>query len=149
MTPIGLARMIAKLSEGGDITRRFEKELFVRGWWSYEREKKKYSSQKAHWIGWLSEYSSTGYYNRKNKAVRSAEIVYNRIGCPPMLLWLCEASRVSPRQIRSAMRAALLVGSNYRRQCKEIRKIIPWSIVEPSLQRSIKSVLRAAGRTAT
>jgi IS5 family transposase len=27
-------------------------------------------------------------YGRKNRKISSAEIVYNRINCPPMLLWL-------------------------------------------------------------
>src|ERR1035437_4601953 len=29
---------------------------------------------------------------RKNRKISSAEIVYNRINCPPMLLWLAEAA---------------------------------------------------------
>ena len=139
MTPIGLARKIGKLPETGRITRRFERELFLRGLWDYETENKKYSSQKAHWLGWLSEYGSAGYYGRKNKTVRSAEVVYNRIGCPPMLLWLCEASKVPSRRVRLAMHTALAVKPDFRRQCAEIRNIIPWSIVELSLSKAVKS----------
>jgi hypothetical protein len=150
MTPVGLTRKIARLPEAGAITFRFERELFRRGLWNYERERKKYLSQKMHWIGWLSDYGTAGYYNRKNKRVRSAEVIYKRIGCPPMLLWLCEASKVPARELRLAMNAALAVGPNYRRQCAEIRKIIPWPIVESKLCKATKPQPRArsSGRPA-
>jgi hypothetical protein len=135
MTPIGLARKIAKLPERTPITHRFEGILSERGLWSPEREKKKYPSQKQHWLGWLSEYGSRGFYSRKNLAVRSAEVVYNRIGCPPMLLWLIEAARVPKRQVRLAMGAALSATSSYARQCAAIRKNVPWSIIEQQLRK--------------
>jgi hypothetical protein len=136
VTPVGLARKIARLQEAAAITSSFEIQLFERGIWDYARERRKYSSQKEHWIGWLSEYGTAGRYNRKNKRVRSAEVVYKRIGCPPMLLWLCEASKVTRRQVHSAMRAALTAGPNYRQQCAAIRAIVPWPDVESALSKS-------------
>jgi hypothetical protein len=136
MTPLGLARKISKLSECVPITSSFENALTAQGNWNPEREKKKYSSQKQHWKGWLSEYGSGGYYNRKNQAVRSVEVVYNRIGCPPMLLWLIEASGVQRRLVRAAMRSALLATPSYASQCSKIRKTVPWSMVEERLQKS-------------
>lgn len=134
MTPLGLTRKIGKLSERADITRRFEKILTERSLWDPEREKKKYPSQKQHWLGWLSEYGSEGYYNRKNKTVRSAELVYNRIGCPPMLLWLIEASGVQKRLVVTAMHSALSVTPSYASQCSAIRKAVSWSMVEERLR---------------
>jgi hypothetical protein len=130
MTPLGLARKISKLPECVPITRRFENVLTERGIWNPERERKKYPSQKQHWKGWLSEYRSGGYYNRKNQAVLSAEIVYNRIGCPPMLLWLIEASGVQRRLVLAAMRSALLAMPSYASQCSRIRQTVPWSVIE-------------------
>jgi hypothetical protein len=133
MTPLGLARKLSKFPECTPITHSFENALSARGNWNPERERKKYSSQKQHWKGWLSEYGSAGHYNRKNRAVRSAEVVYNRIVCPPMLLWLIEASGVQKRRVRAAMRSALSATPSYARQCSKIRKTVPWSIVEERL----------------
>jgi hypothetical protein len=134
MTPIGLARKISRLGARSVATAEFERELYLRGLWNFERERKKYSSQKEHWLNWLSQYGTAGYYGRKNHKVRSAETVYNRIGCPPMLLWLAEAVGVSKRQIQSAKQSALSVTPSYARQCSAIRKVIPWGVVSRHLR---------------
>jgi hypothetical protein len=68
MTSVGLARKIARLPEAGAITLRFERKLFRRWLWNYERERKKYSSQKTHWIRWLSEYGTAGVLQSKEQA---------------------------------------------------------------------------------
>jgi hypothetical protein len=142
MTPLGLARKIGKLPERAAITRSFEDVLTARGIWNPEREKKKYSSQKQHWLGWLSQYGSAGYYNRKNQAVRSAEVVYNRIVCPPMLLWLIEASGVPKRLVLAAMHSALSAAPSYASQCSAIRQTVRWQIVEKRLQGAAAQVAR-------
>jgi hypothetical protein len=130
MTRLELARRIKKYSERAPITRSFEIELTARGLWDPEREKKKYPSQKMHWLGWLSEYGGAGAFNRKNRGVRSAEIVYNRIVCPPMVLWLTETAGVPKRQVKLAMQSALFVAPSFARQCAAMRKIISWSTLE-------------------
>jgi hypothetical protein len=135
MTPRGLARKISKLPERAPITHSFENVLTARGIWNPERERKKYSSQKKHWEGWLSEYSGGGYYDRKNRAVRSAEVVYNRVNCPPMLLWLIEASGVRKAVVLAAKRCALLAPPSYPSQCSRIRQAAPWSMVEMRLRK--------------
>lgn len=51
-----------------------------------------YSSQKKHWLGWLSQYPWG----------KSAEFVYNHLKCAPMLAWLAEATGVSKVELTSA-----------------------------------------------
>jgi hypothetical protein len=65
MTPLGLARKITKLRARSPITNNFERALFAANLLDEVREKIKYSSQKQHWIGWLSEYHGPKYYGRK------------------------------------------------------------------------------------
>lgn len=91
MTPHRLAAKIRKLREQAPITTRFERILAGRGTWNSGRAW--YTSQKEHWLGWLAEYHGPGYYGRKNSD-RSAEVIYNHIACPPMALWLAEASGI-------------------------------------------------------
>ena|SRR5664280_3066239 len=135
MTPIGLARKIAKLRKQAKITAEFERELTSLGAWNPKREIKKYSSQKEHWHKWLSQYKGPGYYGRKDHEVTAAETVYNRIGCPPMLLWLAETAGAPKRQIRVAMQSALSVAPSYARQCAAIRRAIPWEVIEFRLRK--------------
>jgi hypothetical protein len=134
MTPLGLARKIVKLPERGVVTAEFERKLTSIGAWDPERESKKYPSQKEHWLRWLAQYGTAGHYGRKNRKVSSAEIVYNRINCPPMLLWLAEAAGAPNRKIRAAVELALSVAPSYPRQCASIRKALPWSTVEERLR---------------
>jgi hypothetical protein len=85
MTPNRLAAKIRKLRPRLPITTEFERALAKQGTWSSRDTS--YTTQKEHWLGWLSEYNGPGYYGRKNSC-RSAEFVYNHIVCPPMVLWL-------------------------------------------------------------
>src|SRR5438105_14184772 len=103
MTPLELATKIRKLRAQVPLTAEFEGLLIRRHIWDGTRVW--YTSQKEHWLGWLGEYRGPGYYGRKNFQ-RSAEFAYNHIVCPPMLLWLCEASGVSKLRIEKARRAA-------------------------------------------
>jgi hypothetical protein len=74
MAPQQLATKIRKLRDRAPITTSFERILRRRGVWS--KEGAWYTTQKEHWLGWLSEYCGPGYYGRKNWQ-RSAEFVYN------------------------------------------------------------------------
>jgi hypothetical protein len=80
------------LKERSLITTAFEHALTKRDTWSANEVW--YKSQKEHWLGWLSEYDGPGFYGRKTNGSRSAEYAYNHIVCPPMVLWLAEASGV-------------------------------------------------------
>lgn len=48
-----------------------------------------YTTQKQHWLGWLSHYHGPGAYGRKpGLPKRAARFASNHIVCAPMLLWL-------------------------------------------------------------
>jgi hypothetical protein len=122
------------MREHPPITTGFERVLDKCGIWSLR--KFKYASQKEHWLRWLAEYDGPGYYGRKNFR-RSAEFVYNHIVCPPMVLWLGEASGVARARVADAKEAALLSGPQLQAQSAALRRIIPWEMIEIRLtQRS-------------
>jgi hypothetical protein len=132
MTPQQLAARIRKLPETAPITTEFERVLTKRGIWS--RNGVWYTTQKEHWLGWLSEYSGPGYYGRKSSR-RSAELVYNHIVRPPMVLWLGEASGVPRAIVATAKQSALSSSPNFQAQSAAIRKIIPWDLIDNRLNR--------------
>jgi len=133
MTPNQLAAKIRKLRARPPITAEFESVLERRGSWSSSRAW--YTSQKEHWLGWLSGYHGPGYYGRKNWH-RSADFVYNHIVCPPMVLWLGEASGLPKARIVEAKQAALSASPYFPAQCAAIRKTIPWKVIEVRLTKS-------------
>jgi hypothetical protein len=127
MSPQTLRRKIRKLPARPRLTTELEQALRgdqPRAVW--------YRSQKEHWLGWLREYGGPGFYGRKNWH-RSAEFVYNHICCPPMVLWLGDASGVPKATVASAKEAALRTSPNLSAQCAAIRLKIPWSVIEPRL----------------
>jgi hypothetical protein len=95
-----------------------------------------YRTQKEHWLGWLDGYRGRGAYGRKNWH-RSAEFVYNHIGCPAMLIWLAEAAGLPKEQISSAVAAALQTRSNFAGRCAALRRRIPWRDIEQHLRRIV------------
>src|SRR5712672_3308305 len=105
MTPMEFVSKIKKLKAKPLGATQYERELVARGIWSANGVW--YTSQKEHWLGWLSEYDGPGAYDRKTSVVRSAEFAYNHVVCPPMILWLGEASGVKPSLIIQAKKAAL------------------------------------------
>ncbi len=133
MTPNQLAIKIGKLRARLPITTEFKRVVERRGTWSSSRTW--YTSQKQHWRGWLSGYHGPGYYDRKNWH-RSANFVYNHILCPPMVLWLGEASGLPKARVVEAKQAALSASPNRAAQCAAIRKIIPWEMIEVRLGKS-------------
>ena len=92
----------------------------------------RYTTQKAHWLGWLGDTPGTGSYERTTPPNRGARYVYNRIIEPLMLLWLIEAADVDPEVVREAQREALcpptLAGKS-----KAIRAVVPWDVVAKAL----------------
>lgn len=99
-----------------------------------------------HWLRWLKSYNTSGHYGRKNVNVMDAKIVYNRIVCPPMLLWLPEALRVSKPLIKEAFTAASVEAKiAVPARCKAIRKIIPWEKVEEKLLETGTAKAKRAG----
>jgi hypothetical protein len=134
ITPKQLARKIAKLSVKRPITAGYERTLAIRGVWSPEGVW--YTSQKEHWLGWLSEYDGPGAYDRKTRRGRSAQFVYNHINCPPMLLWLAEAIGVPKATVLVAKRSALATCKTRGGHCAAIRGIIPWQAIEERIRQT-------------
>ncbi len=132
MTPQKLASAISKLPDTVPVTTQFSLDLKSRGTWGINRLW--YKTQKEHWLGWLKEYSGPGYYGRKAWN-RDAEFVYNHIVCPPMVLWLGEASGISAALVRKAREAALHAKPNLSAQAAAIRRVIPWGIIEDHLRK--------------
>ncbi len=91
----------------------------------------RYSTQKAHWLGWLSKKPG-GKYFRQDAPNRGAKYVYNHIMEPKMLLWLISASGLSAELVERAKEASLnnksMAGS-----CAAIRKVVTWKILEEML----------------
>lgn len=98
-----------------------------------------HASHKAHWLGWLAEYDSPGYYGRSVPRIpRSMAYIYGHIHCGPMLLWLAEAAGVDPALVEAAdLRMRQLVKRGLSHSCPQIgisvRQVIPWRLVETAL----------------
>lgn len=133
MAPRTLRSWISKFPSNPPITTAFERALGEVSTWN--RTKVWYSSQKEHWLAWLREYNGPGCYDRKVWE-RSAEFVYNHIVCPPMVLWLGEASGLPKTKVREAKNAALAAKPSLASQAAAIRKVILWMLIEAQLSTS-------------
>ena len=91
-----------------------------------------YTTQRAHWLGWLGDTPGTGSYERKTPAGQGAKYVYNHIVEPKMLLWLIEASEIDPLEISKAKRAAS-AAKTLAGKSKAIRVVVPYSVVADAL----------------
>ncbi len=131
MTPQQLRAKIRNLPEKAPITASLDQALTRRGMTSHSWPM---GCHKQHWLNWLKGYKGSGYYNRKNWH-RSAEFVYNHINCPPMVLWLGEASGIPKPNIAKAKRLALSAKPSLPSQSAAVREIIPWEMIEGSLDR--------------
>lgn len=71
-----------------------------------------------------------------------ARIMYNRIRCPELLLWLAEAAGLSPEKVRECADAAQEIiktsaGSRSRNAAgNKIREMIPWEEIEEAIDLS-------------
>jgi hypothetical protein len=90
-----------------------------------------YSSQKEHWLGWLSQYSGAGAYGRKRPG-KDAMFAYNHIVNPQMLLWLIQAAGVSEDRVTAAASVAD-VGTTLMQKAGAVRKQVPWAEVAKAL----------------
>jgi hypothetical protein len=95
--------------------------------------KKWYRTQKEHWLGWLFEYNSPGAYGRQILEGRDAKFVYNHVVQPELLIYLAKASGVPRARVVSA-RKILAGGGTLMHQAAEIRRLIPWEVVEEALR---------------
>jgi hypothetical protein len=124
MTPQQLIRKIRALPERAPHTEALERLLLKKPSW--------YASQKEHWLGWLSEYGGPGAYGRKGRDYDAA-FAYNHCGCPPMALWLGEASGIDKRLVAKAARLAKQSPGTFAARCAAIRRLIPWCEIERML----------------
>lgn len=88
-----------------------------------------YRTQKEHWIEWLRKYSTEGPYSRCIRPYAPAKLVYNRLRCPPMLLWLSEALCVREARIIVAAEAAASSSGSIGTMSAVIRCHLPWHVV--------------------
>ena len=95
-----------------------------------------YTTQKAHWLGWLNPAAGTGSYPRAENGKRDARDVYNRIVEPKLLLWLVTAAEVSPQLIRAANDEAS-TKTGLASKSAAIRKHIPWKTLADALHRQL------------
>jgi hypothetical protein len=134
MTTTQLSARIFKLRVQARITAEFEHVIARRGIWNGDAVW--YTSQKEHWLGWLSEDGGPGYDGRRNSH-RSAEFIYNYIVCPPILLWLDEASGIPKARLSKAKGAVLSAPPKLQAQSAAIRNIIPWKMIEARLDNRV------------
>jgi hypothetical protein len=96
------------------------------------RPKVWYTTQKQHWLGWLSEYHGPGAYGRRSQTRRDAEFAFNHIVEVAMLLWLIEASAVDSGLVAAARKAATK-GKSLNQKSAAVRRVVPWSVVFAAL----------------
>jgi hypothetical protein len=93
-----------------------------------------YTTQKAHWLGWLNPAAGTGTYPRAGGADRDARDVYNRIVEPKLLLWLAVAAEVSPTRIDAA-RSEAEGKAKLNSKAAAIRKHVTWQVLVDALRK--------------
>jgi hypothetical protein len=93
-----------------------------------------YSTQKAHWLGWLAPSAGTGSYPRSEAPNRNAKYVYNHIVEPKLLLWLIAASGIDAATVAAAQKAAASA-LKMPSQAAAIRRIVPWDLLCEQLVR--------------
>lgn len=126
---IKLRKIVLKLPAHLPITDEFE----GRGCSDDGLRRAWYTTQRQHIAGWLSEYDTPGFYNRK-KPGGGARNFYNRFKCAAGLLWLAEALGVSAQTLHTAVAAIDAAPRNPASECGAFRKVVPWSMIASLLQ---------------
>jgi hypothetical protein len=85
-------------------------------------------SQQEHWLGWLSEYNTKGYYGRKPGMNRDAKFAYNHVVCPDLLIYLIRNAGFDPKTVEEAEKV-FCSNATYMEKVGKIRKIVPWSMM--------------------
>lgn len=93
----------------------------------------RYTTQKAHWLGWLDPSAGTGTYPRSAAPGRDAKYVYNHIVEPKLLLWLISAAGVDAELVQVAReRASAAV--KMPSKAAAIRRVVPWAVLSEHLK---------------
>lgn len=93
----------------------------------------KYDNQKHHWLTWLATYDDPSCPRRRYRSRTGAELVYNRLNCPPMVFWLAEAAGAPVGCLIAAFDASLASRQNFATQAAAVRNQVPWAMLEPRL----------------
>jgi hypothetical protein len=87
MTPLELRAIIKRFPQRQPMTKGLSRALALRGQLTCPPQ---HPTQKELWLSWLSDYDGPGASGRQT-ANRSAAFA-TTTSCPPMLMWLAEAS---------------------------------------------------------
>jgi hypothetical protein len=90
----------------------------------YARRGGWFGSTKEQWLGWLREYDTPGYYNRKGTGY-DAKFAYNHMLNHEMLLWLLEAAGLD-KETLAAARTAADHAKSAAQKAGSVRKHVPW-----------------------
>jgi hypothetical protein len=120
MTPQQLIKRIKALPARAPHTEALERLLLKKPRW--------YANQKEHWLGWLNEYDGPGAYGRIGRNYDAA-FAYNHCGCPPMALWLGEASGIDERLVAKATKLVQQSSGTFSARSATIRSVIPWDVI--------------------
>jgi len=93
----------------------------------------RYSTQKAHWLGWLSKKPGAKYY-RQDAPDRGPKYVYNHIMEPKMLLYLISALDFDD-DLKQLAKIEAKNAKTMASSCAAIRKVIPWIKIEEKLRK--------------
>lgn len=119
------AKVLATLQPDPPITVAYER----RHRQGSPHKRTKYSSQREHMVGWMSEAGGPGAYGRTSRN-RDARATYNSLRCAPALIWMAEALGEDPAIVRAAVAAADAAGPDFGSQCGAIRTVVPWTRIE-------------------
>ena len=91
------ARLLQKLPAHTPVADKWERMRTPPSkWWD---------SQRTHMTAWFSQAEGPGAYGRKR--AQTAGQTYNRLLCPPALLWIAEALGEDTETVRAAANEAL------------------------------------------
>ena len=93
---------------------------------------KHYNDHKHHWLVWLGEMGTAGWYGR-TQPVTDAAAVYNRLQCVGMVIWLAESAGIPANTVRHAALRAARSSGNVARQTAAARQLLPWVMVAKAL----------------
>lgn len=91
-----------------------------------------YDSHKDHWIAWLREYNSPGYYGRSHFD-RDAAYCYAHVQNVGMIIWLNEATGIGAPLVQKAKGLALIASDRRAAQCGRARRVLPWRPLQQAL----------------
>lgn len=124
-----LSAIIAKLDPDVPLHKKMEVALRI----GPKFGNAKYKNQKHHWLTWLATYDDPSCPRRHYRSRTGAELVYNRLNCPPMVFWLAEAAGAPSGCLLAAFGASLASRQNIATQAAAVRNQVPWAMLEPKL----------------